>query len=86
MIIKVMTRKEPSFRQLLAYVTKDAADRRYVLTHNLIDSNLDAIAARGGRSRRGRCRPSRGGVVRAGTRPAAGDRSGAVALACRSSC
>ena len=45
MIIKVMTRKEPSFRQLLAYVTKDASDARYVLTHNLMDSDLGAIAA-----------------------------------------
>jgi len=45
MIIKVMTRKEASFRQLIAYVAKDAADDRYVLTHNLLDTDRSAIAA-----------------------------------------
>ena len=45
MIIKVMTRKEPSFRQLLAYIDKDARDSRYVLAHNLLGGDLDARAA-----------------------------------------
>lgn len=44
MIIKVMTRKDPSFRQLIAYVNKDAADARYVLTHNLLAPDPAAIA------------------------------------------
>lgn len=45
MIIKVMTRKDASFKQLIAYVNKDAADARYVLTHNLMDHEPGAIAA-----------------------------------------
>lgn len=44
MIIKVMTRKEPTFRQLLAYVSRDARDGRYVLTHNLLGADLDGFA------------------------------------------
>lgn len=44
MIIKVMTRKDASFRQLIAYVNKDAADARYVLTHNLLAADPAAIA------------------------------------------
>lgn len=44
MIIKVMTRKDASFRQLIAYVNKDAADARYVLTHNLLAPDPAAIA------------------------------------------
>lgn len=44
MIIKVMTRKDPSFRQLIAYVNKDAADARYVLTHNLLAPDPAVIA------------------------------------------
>ena len=45
MIIKVMTRKEPSFRQLIAYVTRGASDARYIHTHNLIESDAAAIVA-----------------------------------------
>ncbi len=45
MIIKVMTRKDASFKQLIAYVNKDAADARYVLTHNFMDNEPGAIAA-----------------------------------------
>lgn len=45
MIIKVMTRKEPTFRQLIAYVMRDAKDARYLLTHNLLGSDADARAA-----------------------------------------
>lgn len=44
MIIKVMTRKDASFKQLIAYVNKDAADARYVLTHNLLAPDPEAIA------------------------------------------
>lgn len=40
-----MTRKDASFKQLIAYVNKDAADARYVLTHNLMDHEPGAIAA-----------------------------------------
>lgn len=45
MIIKVMTRKEPSFRQLIAYIDRDARDTRYSLTHNLLGTDADARAA-----------------------------------------
>jgi hypothetical protein len=40
-----MTRKDASFRQLIDYVNKDAADARYVLTHNLLAPEPGDIAA-----------------------------------------
>ena len=45
MILKIMTRKEPTFSQLLAYVSRDATDARYVHTHLLMGEDLDAYAA-----------------------------------------
>jgi hypothetical protein len=45
MIIRVMTRKEPSFRQLLDYVNRDASDARFVISHNLMETGTHAIAA-----------------------------------------
>lgn len=45
MIIKSMSRKEPSFAQLLAYVSRDASDQRYELRHNLMSRDMAAMTA-----------------------------------------
>ena len=45
MIIKSMSRKEPSFGQLLAYVSRDASDQRYELRHNLMSRDMAAMTA-----------------------------------------
>ena len=45
MIIKSMSRKEPSFSQLLAYVSRDASDTRYELRHNLLGRDIATMTA-----------------------------------------
>lgn len=45
MIIKSMSRKEPSFGQLLAYVSRDAADSRYELRHNILSTDIGTLTA-----------------------------------------
>lgn len=45
MIIKSMSRKEPSFGQLLQYVSRDASDRRYELRHNLLGTDIGTLTA-----------------------------------------
>jgi hypothetical protein len=45
MIIKSMSRKEPSFSQLLAYVSRDASDTRYELRHNVLGRDLETMTA-----------------------------------------
>ena len=45
MIIKSMSRREPSFSQLLAYVSRDASDTRYELRHNLLGRDIATMTA-----------------------------------------
>lgn len=45
MIIKSMSRKDASFGQLLAYVSRDAADRRFELRHNVLAGDQTALTA-----------------------------------------
>lgn len=40
-----MSRKEPSFGQLLAYVSRDVADQRYAIRHNLLAHDVQTITA-----------------------------------------
>lgn len=45
MIIKSMSRKVSSFGQLVAYVSRDAADRRFELRHNVLSNDTAALTA-----------------------------------------
>lgn len=43
MIIRSMSRKEPSFGQLLAYVSRDVADQRFTICHNLLAHDAPSL-------------------------------------------
>lgn len=45
MIIKSMSRKEPSYGKLIAYLSRDASDTRYELRHNVLSATLAALTA-----------------------------------------
>lgn len=45
MIIKSMSRKEPSYGKLIAYLTRDASDARYELRHNVLSATPEALTA-----------------------------------------
>jgi Relaxase/Mobilisation nuclease domain len=45
MIIKSMSRKDPSFGQLMNYVSRDASDERFALRHNLMSRDIPAMTA-----------------------------------------
>jgi Relaxase/Mobilisation nuclease domain len=45
MIIKSMSRKEASFSQLLTYMSRDAADARFDLRHNLMSHDIMTMTA-----------------------------------------
>ena len=44
MIIKSMSRKEPTFGQLAAYMSSEKSDARYDIHHGCIAGSIDAIA------------------------------------------
>lgn len=43
MIVKSMSRKEPSFRQLVGYIDRGASGTAWRIRHNLLARNLGAI-------------------------------------------
>jgi hypothetical protein len=43
MIVRSMSRKEPSFGQLLAYVSRDVADQRFAIRHNLLAHDAPSL-------------------------------------------
>ena len=45
MIIKSMSRKEPSYGKLIAYLSRDASDTRYELRHNVLSATQAALTA-----------------------------------------
>lgn len=45
MIIKSMSRKEPSYGKLIAYLSRDASDARYELRHNVLSITAEALTA-----------------------------------------
>lgn len=45
MIIKSMSRKEPTYGKLIAYLSRDASDPRYELRHNVLSATPAALTA-----------------------------------------